>query len=266
MRDKKSLIRKIQEAEAGVAKRFAGLTLLGRVEVTAVAAGVALLVSVGVYNLLAKREPDFVKMRRSVVMLTNMEQTGGGTGFEVRSGDRSFVLTNAHVCDSVKGDLMLAHSPTIGQALARKIKSSEKYDLCLMESLGLEPLDLTDRRPVAYNDVIAVGHGLLGPATPTVGQFLEEGIIELGRIADEEGCKANETERKIDVIFFQISVCMRAMQVGVTSTIIYPGNSGSPAVDEDGEVVGIYNAGSQESHRGVYVPTRHIKEFLLRRE
>lgn len=198
------------------------------------------------------------ELRHSVVKLTEMSGKSGGTGFAVINPNtgQPTLISNAHVCAISKNGKLIA-SNNYGAAVVSVKHISKKYDVCELDALGLPALTITTHA-MEYGEVVAaIGHGLLEPAALSIGGYVGEAPATVGRIS-VDGCK--EDEETLDALFF--IVCTKTFQLAGTTTVIYPGNSGSPALDRVGDVVGIFNAGNSETNRGMYVPSRYIVEFL----
>lgn len=200
---------------------------------------------------------------KSVVMLTNPATGGGGTGFMISSKelDRPMLLSNRHVCEITDHGYLIAQHR--GEVFITYIEAvSSRYDLCLLSPVKLPALELSVRPLDLFEYISSVGHGQLGPATPVEGSYLGNQIVSFVRQLEpfktEENCTAHESE--IDVMGMR--GCLLTYELSLTSVVIYPGNSGSPAIDADGLVVGIFNASDRNTARGAFVPAEHIDAFL----
>jgi serine protease Do len=163
-------------------------------------------------------------------------QTTGGTGFVLRLPDGSrYTVTNRHVCQLAVDRMMEAQ----GRGLIRVIGISNKVDLCLATAVpgtnsGLE------LAPSEAQHIYVVGHPYLMP------NVLSEGYV----VGYEHVFIADPQHGPFDV------------DAVITSAPIYPGNSGSPAMDASGRVVGVVFASSQLTHYGSMVSLDQLREFL----
>jgi S1-C subfamily serine protease len=144
-----------------------------------------------------------------------------GSGFIIERGGRKYVITNAHVVESLGGEDGLAvYSVNQTKYPVRVIGGDSFYDLAVLEFTTRQPgdevrtLTFADREPRIGDPVFAVGNPL-GEYPYTVTQ----GII---------GGK-NRTFGGVTGKFGYLQS---------TATIIW-GNSGGPLVDADGRVVGV---------------------------
>jgi serine protease Do len=182
------------------------------------------------------------KVKPSVVYVTNALGSSGGTGFQIKSpkGDL-YILTNRHVCGlaNAKGEV------TVSQEDIRPIQRRvlEKYweaDLCLVEALpGIPPLEIADQGMQYDTPFYIVGHPSLDPLIVREGTLIKIGLVGLWY---PEGPA------------FVVSY--------ITDIPSYPGNSGSPIVDQDGRVVSVLYAGDNVQNNGIGVMLEQIKAFL----
>lgn len=184
----------------------------------------------------------------------------GGTGFQIDTPYGPKIVTNAHVCRLLKQDYAMMQDSRGRTFIAPVIKKSLVADLCMIEgnpkypSLALgDGLDSWDR-------ILVVGHPLLLPLTPSPGYVLGRSnvAVSIGPM-DEESC--SELGGILED-FFLFNSCVVKYDSMLTNAISYPGNSGSPAVDFFGRVVGVLFAGDSRTHHGILVPYNHIKNFI----
>lgn len=156
---------------------------------------------------------DLVELSTNASATVLIEDRGHGSGVVVSSN--GYIVTNHHVVDGAKYiDVQFANGIILPGDV---ITSSEKYDLALIKvrAGGLTALPITsDPESVRQGDeVFAVG----APGFKELGQSVSKGIISGKRSND--GVKILQTDTKIS-----------------------PGNSGSPLINMNGEIVGIINS------------------------
>lgn len=156
---------------------------------------------------------DLVALSTNASVTVIIDDRGHGSGVVVSSN--GYIVTNHHVIDDAKYiDVQFANGIILPGDI---ITSSEKYDLALVKvrAGGLTALPITsDPEKVRQGDeVFVVG----APGFKELGQSVSKGIISGKR--SNEGVKILQTDTKIS-----------------------PGNSGSPLINMNGEIVGIINS------------------------
>ncbi len=202
------------------------------------------------------------KVGPSVVMITNLDQNSGGTGFLVNAASgKSYILTNAHICLGVKRPLIITFKDR-RQVSLRIIEVSRDTDLCLIESVGNLP-SLKLGSSLDIGDTIGiVGHPALMSLTLSRGELIEFTNIALPvpddmcEAAKELGGPFKETGNP----WYPCGAVIKG--VGQTTAVILGGNSGSPVVNFYGHVVGIAFAGRGDSNWGLIVPLKDVQKFL----
>lgn len=169
-----------------------------------------------------------------VRVLNPRNHESGGTGFHVRTPlNRVYILTNAHVCEVGVNKQMhtlldIGTQVSVTKVL-RIIKEDKKHDLCLLsKAFDTDGIPLA-RQPAHITEVVTgLGHPYLLPLAPFQGLMLEY-------VDDNE-------------IY--------------TSAVAYPGNSGSPVLNERGELIGVLNAIFVQTNAALYIPLQAVKNFL----
>jgi S1-C subfamily serine protease len=116
---------------------------------------VKVLITLGILSTVALKAPqwhgDYIrnKVGSQVVMLTNEEQTSGGTGFAIQtpSGD-VLTLTNAHVCGLANAQgVVYAKTADRRPIPLRVLEKYNKADLCLLDKVpGMTGVNFAGKR------------------------------------------------------------------------------------------------------------------------
>lgn len=204
--------------------------------------------------------PSTNPVSSSVVSVMNRQGTGGGTGFVTRDfAGKHVIVTNDHVCAVALGNHVVVVSDNGTRSIRRVLKRSFIRDLCVVEGIPAPALPIAKTAPNRFEELLVVGHPLLGPTTPSRGVYLGTDIMPVGFNTKEDGsCEAGS--ELLESFFGEF--CIAQMELSMTSIMIYPGNSGSPVVNSSGEVVGVINSGDSRSNYGNYVPLPYLQEIL----
>lgn len=205
---------------------------------------------------------DFLtaKMGRNVVVLTGFDNfNSGGTGFQMETKYGLKVISNAHVCEvGVEKGYMLAHTSGFQQILKIE-KIDPMADLCMLSKVnGLPGLKLASE-PDMGDTIGILGHPLLQPQTFSKGRILAKQVINVATgFYDENTCKGPGARR---VPTWFADLCVKMFTSYYTNAVIFPGNSGSPAVNFYGNVVGVVFAGNNRTNYGHLVTYEDLKRF-----
>jgi S1-C subfamily serine protease len=197
------------------------------------------------------------------VMPTGEIYPGGGTGFLLATRivvNEKIVVTNRHVCEAGAEyvEQMTDGADTDGADffilrqkerywMVKRLAVSEETDLCLLSvpsevGTSASGLPLGNAEPTMGEQVIVYGHPFLRPLTRNEGTALN--IFE----------DPMDLERTLKGI--------PPMRIGRMDFIIMPGNSGSPLLNQNKEVVGVVFAMEVATKNGLYLPLNDLKRFL----
>jgi S1-C subfamily serine protease len=197
------------------------------------------------------------KARESVVTITargagtrdpfspfNVPATGVGSGIVVSSG--GLILTNYHVVENAD---TLSVATADGQTLVASVVSTDAaHDLAVIRATGGELKAAT----LGDSDELLVGQTVLAIGSP-LGEFTEtvtKGIVSALDRDIMVGDRATGASKSLSGLI-------------QTDAAINPGNSGGPLINEQGEVVGINSAVSQQAEGiGFAIPINAAKALV----
>lgn len=206
----------------------------------------------------------------SVVQVLLPTEAGGGTGFFVKAkSGTNFIMTNRHVCGvkDESGYVRIKH-PSLKIDVMRKVIYEDKdHDLCLISArdLNFKPITIGSNQKQGET-MYVVGHPGLRQLTVSHGEYIGRAPVELlFEVENPKDCPG--TVRQIpppwSFIMGKEWVCTRSYEALETTTVIYGGNSGSPAVNKFGHLVGVAFAGNtQQEHDTFFVPLKYVKNVL----
>jgi serine protease Do len=157
------------------------------------------------------------------VMILNPARNSGGSGFYVVTElGNSYILTNAHVCGP--RDKYKIIIPQEGPEFKADILFQDKhYDLCALRSIQPHKgFRLAKHLPFCGEYVIFMGYPELEPFKVQVTEHCDEVLL----------------------------------------AVVKHGNSGSPVLNLDLEVVGVVDAQFKDSEYGLMIYLKLIQEFL----
>lgn len=203
------------------------------------------------------------RISQVVVKVVTAENASLGTGFYLETPQgRRVLITNWHVCEAYQDGLINFRLPTSDIMVRLPIvKSVMLADLCvtyLPEGFAVNRLHLAEEKPNKFDKLYVMGYPLDHLQQPAEGYFLGEGPIEVAFQAKDDKCPVNSTEHYM----FIFKICTVSYTLGATNVIIYPGNSGSPVLNDRDELVGVMNSGDSQTNHGNYVTLDTLRAFL----
>jgi S1-C subfamily serine protease len=194
----------------------------------------------------------------SIVAVLTIDGSSGGTGFvteDLKGGN--IIVTNDHVCAVQVGGYVVVQDDKLTKYVKRILVRSFVYDLCIIEGIEAPALSVTATPPTRFQELRVMGHPLLQPSTPAKGVYIGDGLFPVGFQTDDE-CPSNSVP---NISFFGI-ICVLHMHLSLTNIEIYPGNSGSPVIDNDGNVTGVINSANPVNNHGNFVPSAYLLQLI----
>lgn len=187
-----------------------------------------------------------------------------GTGFIVKAkSGRFFMVTNFHVCTNEHGMQPLVHGSTFdGQSFVGRIAAmSPDADLCAVsisqedaKSRALELGTSFNYDGVTYTR--GYPHGVVGEFK---GIFAGKFVWYINYPIEEVGvCPGHFT--KIFDTYGKLISCTKQFTSLRTTHFALPGSSGSPVVNEQGQLVAVLHAGGPDG--AGLIPFEAVKVFL----
>lgn len=169
--------------------------------------------------------------------------SGTGSGFIITTN--GIIVTAYHVVEKVNGiDILVNHNGDIKTYKAKVLISDKTNDLSLLK---IDDSNFTKfpNLPYAINTKILD----IGSKVFTLGYPLSSILGEEIKLTD--GLISSKTGYQGDIVTYQISAP------------IQPGNSGGPLFDQNGNIVGITNAGVPDAQNvGYAIKTSYLKNLL----
>lgn len=205
---------------------------------------------------------DVRVVARSIVKVLALNEEGGGTGWAVKNNyGKTVIMTNDHVCEAGTDGIVRIQDDDGNTSLKHILERNFERDLCLVEGVEIPTLKLAKGSPGRFDSLVVIGHPQLAPTSRSNGVYLGTGITQIGFAPEKDGsCKRGSEQRQ--GLFG--SFCVLSIEVGFSTAQVYPGNSGSPILNERGEVIGVINSTSQPSYHGAFIPLPYVQEMLAR--
>lgn len=169
-----------------------------------------------------------------------------GSGSVVQGGSgRKYILTNFHVCHAMKWKGEIAGNFEGGRLLiGRVVKESPTSDLCAAVIREDSPaLKFSSSMLLPLSKVTSRGYPM-GILSESHGQVYDSIKWDYDASIEEEG-ECPEGTNKLYWLDGNLKACTFHFTSTLTSLYARPGSSGSPVVNEEGELVGVIS-----SHHG----------------
>lgn len=208
---------------------------------------------------------DRSEITNSTVMITSMNERGGGSGSVIDSNDSSSsVLTNKHVCEVIaNGGLVKTNQG--GKHTIVSYVMSKRHDLCLIRVLAKLPgkVSLASKTPDMYEEATVSGHPALLPNVVTRGHFSGNKIIDVF-MGLRECTEADMRDYELGSIcmFFGGMPMLKTYEAVLVTATIMPGSSGSAIYNSSKELSAVVFAGSGEIGYAFAVPYEYVRNFI----
>lgn len=198
-------------------------------------------------------------------VIIEADEGGGGSGVVLSSSaEGSVVLTNQHVCEGVVPNATVTTSSGVrSRAVAMKV--SKVHDLCLIKVNRNLRLSSKIARSEGQkgDDAVVIGHPHLLPQIKAFGKFT--GFMDVTLMVGIRPCSDREREQyPLECLFMRGMPITRKFEAQAISSIVAPGNSGSPVFNVQGEVVNLVFAGKGTSlSYALTVPNGQVRAFVF---
>jgi S1-C subfamily serine protease len=251
---------------------------------------IGLLVILGIFSSFSIIQQDkdiheseivFTENAESVVSLEDISipNSRRGTGFiaDTKSG-KQVIVTNSHVCEINNKKPVFAVSHREGEILkkysrffVKPIKLDSKHDLCIVEvpqDFNLKSINLA-KKVAIDSKVTIIGYPIIKLLSSSTGYYRGLNSVSIEYDIDLKSCIGKKFEIKTvsikqkDEIKKDKEVCIFSATFMFTDALGDHGQSGSPALNKDGEVVGVMSlvSGSVRPFANL-VPLNSLKGFL----
>lgn len=185
------------------------------------------------------------------ITLATVQKRYYATGFSIVATDVvSFVLTNQHVCSMGPNANYILTLQNGSKVHAIFVRSDEFADICMLKANAIiPPLRLAKENASQGDRVVSIG----GPdgVYPLMVEGFMSGYHDMHMRSDPDEDGDFEVHFRAQVI----------------SAPVYPGSSGSPVLNTDGEVVGIvFAVRGEKEHIAFIVPISEVWRFLNTQE
>lgn len=203
--------------------------------------------------------PIYTKRYNPAIQMVVNPDGASGTGFFVKSAGRVFLVTAAHVCGSSK---VLFSEKGLHEVLA----IAPERDTCILSTYqNVQTLSLASKDSSLGDWISTIGFPMRLEWDYSKGHSLDVGLsrfaLPYGYYGGETGCpKSTQTLiTPTGLPFCGVSVTTIAVKM-----LVRPGNSGGPAINFFGNVVGIVIGTDLSTGTGYIVPLSEFTQILER--
>jgi S1-C subfamily serine protease len=226
-----------------------------------------------------EQEIVFANAAESVVSLEDIDGRARGTGFLVKAeSGKKVIVTNAHVCEInlVTPIFIVYHRTEISlrtqlQFPAAMIKKDTKHDLCIVSvpfDYHAKPLKLAKDIEID-SKVYIIGYPIITLLSSSTGYIRGHHLIDTLYPLPLKICEGEKhyietvSIKQKNGKIVKKRLCFLRAEFIFTDALSDHGASGGPALNSDGEVVGVMSmAGGQARSFAFLVPLESLREFL----
>lgn len=199
-------------------------------------------------------------IRDRVLLLYSAE--GSCSAVEIRSpSGKVYTLSAAHCAVLAVNGYIQAQNEKGDSKPLKVLKTDDSHDLLLLEGYDDKFINIANSDKV-HDKVYTMTHGHSMPAYRTDGELLAEEQITIDSpVFDEESMticakKANHSLVMIETGY----ACQFKYNIVYSTASVIPGSSGGPALNENGNLIGIVSA--TDGYFAAFIPLKDIHDFI----
>lgn len=223
--------------------------------------GVGLAAAILILPLMGHRlHKHYLYDAKGMSVIKLLGEYSGGTGFQVKYKGKQYTLTNFHICAAADQEDTLKSVDYFGNTRRLKVLARyDKNDLCVLEPISFLPAIRLANSYYMHEQIYLIGHPRLEALTMQTASLVAKYDINIMMPCH----KYSERRRCTTSTYDEPVYCSKIFTALHANVISYGGNSGSPVLDDFGNLVGVLFAGQRSAVTASYiVPLEYVKDFL----